>query len=137
MTIELKYVALTPIHIQEMVSEKEPLLDEDGAYVFTDYQPGDEVPALMWGPKVINRMVEYRRILPVAADGLGSDNRAGETLPSPPPAPLAVTSYDIDDTKSFPVHHGGPWYVLSDGRRVKGAKMAAEEQALIEALVEG
>lgn len=133
MTIELKYVALTPIHIQEMISEKEPLLDEDGAYVFTDYRPGDEVPALQWGSKVINRMVEYRRILPVAADGFGSDNQAGEPLPSPPPAsPGPVTSYA--EPGVFPRHHGGPWYVLSDGTRVKGAKVAAEAEAELQAV---
>lgn len=133
MSIELKYVALTPIHIQEMVGPGVPLLDEDDAYVFTDYEAGDEVPADAWGAKVISRMVEYRRILPVAGGDFNSAVRAEEHLPSPPPeAPLSVTSY-AEDT-SFPRHHGGPWYVLSDGTRVKGAKIAAEAEAELQAV---
>jgi hypothetical protein len=140
MTIELKYVALSPLHIQEMVSEGIPLLDEDGRYVFTDYKSGDEVPAASWGQKVVSRMIEYRRILPVAAGGSATVEphtpRAAEVPYEAPPSPTpTVTSYASDELateREFPYHYGGPWYELSDGTRVKG-KQAADlaEAALV------
>lgn len=143
--IELKYVALSPIHIQEMESEGVPVVDGNGDYVFTDYKPGDEVPAHAWGQRVVSRMVEYRRILPVASDTSSTVTPAlsfpaGEPAFSPPltgsPAPSPVTSYDGPErvelpNDEFPRYVGGPYFELSDGSRVKGRVAAETAQSKI------
>jgi hypothetical protein len=141
--IELKYVALSPIHIQEMESEGVPVLDENGDRVFTDYKPGDEVPAHTWGQRVVSRMVEYRRLLPVAADTSGTVTPAipfpaGEPEFSSPltgsPAPPPVTSYVEPErvelpSDEFPRYVGGPYFELSDGTRIKGRAAAETAQS--------
>ena len=145
MTINLRYVALSPLHIQKMVSEGVPLLDERGQYVFTDYKTGDEVPAETWGQRVISRMVEYRRLLPVATDssatvdvprtGSAYKGEVERVVTEPSPPAQAVTSYAEDlrmpEVREFPYHYGGPWYELSDGSRVKGKTAADAGQAIL------
>jgi hypothetical protein len=131
MKIDLKYVAMSPIEIQVMNADGSPVFDEGGNYVMHRYEVGDEVDVTGWRPSKVGSLVEYRRLLPVAADTSGTVTPAlsfhSEGLAQVSPSDtLAVTSY-----AAFPKHAGGPWYELSNGERVKGKFAAEKAEALI------
>src|SRR5262249_19177577 len=98
--INLRYVALKPITVQVMNEDGTPTLDEDGAFVFKNFVPADEVDPSWFKPSRLDAMVEYRSLLQISGE---------------------VTSY--------PKHHGGPWYELSNGVRVQGRANAEQAEA--------
>lgn len=49
------------------------------------------------------------------------------------PAPQSATESD-DEASEWPLHDGGPFFLLSDGTRVKGKADAQEQQAFLDEL---
>lgn len=137
--IVLRYVAMSPIEIELLNPDGSSLLTETGERVTKIYQVGEEVDVGGWRPSKVSSMVEYRRLLPVAADSSGTvipAQHAGEPGLGPTilgsPAPTTVTRYEDERHEPvYPRYFGGPYYELSNGVRVKGRKAAEAAEALL------
>lgn len=84
--LEVKYQVLKDIpEIQEMIEPGRPLLDKDGAFIFTSYSFGDILPegtVRQWGEVAIRRMINNELIAPI---GHWESERGGRQRPPAPP----------------------------------------------------
>lgn len=115
-----------------------------GSGTVVDYQPGDEVPADDWG-RAGDNMVEAGRIMRYARNVYEFPEQVAAAASKPtkttePDAPPEATTADelaagdreqVDDDfvipagAEFPIHKGGPLWVLSDRTVLRGRKADA------------
>ena len=122
------FIAVKPLRAEHPV----------GSGQIVNYAPGDVVPAADWG-RAAGNLVESGKIIRTAmnvpvdqSDPLGGGGEGAPALAAAVSA-LPESSDDAPVTEVFPQSVGRGFFLLSDGTRVRGAKIAAATQAELDA----